>query len=291
MFDPLGFISSQLEVWPEARERHHALESSVMERTVDIGTRRIRLQHNPARAISTGARVDAASIAARPCFLCSCNRPAEQLSHRAGDYEILVNPYPIFPNHLTIPTIDHTPQRIAGRIDDMLALTQMLDGFTVFYNGPQCGASAPDHCHFQAAPTRCFPLWDSLPCSGETIDAIDITPAVITITHANAQQAAMLAEQTIDALPMQPDAVEPMVNILACNSNGLYRIVIIPRRAHRPANFSTDGYGVMISPASIDMAGVIVTPLKSDFERLQASDIIDIYQQVGYDQASIKPLI
>lgn len=291
MFDSHSFISRQLESWPVARQRHDALLHSVIERTIDLGIRTVRLQHNPMRAVSTGARVDAASIASRPCFLCRHNRPAEQISAAAGDYEILLNPFPIFPDHLTIPTHNHIPQRIAGRLTDMLGLTRELEGFTIFYNGPGCGASAPDHCHFQAAPSCYFPIRDALPKSCKELEIFDIMPAVMVITHSDLAQASRLAESALNVLPTLRGDDEPMVNILACFDEDVYRIVIIPRRAHRADNFSTDGNGFMISPASIDMAGVIVTPRKADYDRLTASDILNIFKQVGYDAATLNSLI
>ena len=157
------FIAAQCAEWPLAGRNFEALKG-VEVRYVELPDRHIKVQFNPARIVSSGAKVDARSLAERPCFLCDANRPSEQRGIEWGDgrYTILVNPFPIFPRHLTIPAAEHTPQRITGRVADMLRLASELEGYTVFYNGPRCGASAPDHMHFQAGNSDFLTISESL---------------------------------------------------------------------------------------------------------------------------------
>lgn len=286
------FISTQLEKWTEAAARHNSLRESVVTRSVDVEGHKVILQHNPARAISTGAKVDAESIASRPCFLCSENRPEPQEAISFGGYDVLVNPYPIFPNHLTIADKSHRPQSIDGRIPDMLRLADSLEGFTIFYNGPKCGASAPDHAHFQAATSECFPIWSDVTESDvdKEFRILHSTVGFIVIESAIPEEIDRRFMTVLSKLRRATgsDADEPKLNLLASKQDGVYRLIVIPRRAHRPAEFGTDDGSFMISPASIDMSGVLVLPRRKDFDRLTAADIRSIFQQTGYSVAELQ---
>lgn len=277
------FIESQIASWTDFACRYHGL-ANCRTRFIDTSTRQFTIQHNPLRTGSTSAATDAASIAARPCFLCQKARPAEQQSMNIRDYEILVNPYPIFPRHLTIAAITHTPQRIAGRIAGMLQLCDMLNGFTIFYNGPRCGASAPDHMHFQAAPSVFFPIWQAIdeasPIATIGNSAVyDILPACLSTK--NATESDIL--HILGSLPPDIETGEPMVNILArTDAHGCHHVVIIPRMTHRPDCYGTEAGQRMISPASIDLAGVIITPRAYDYENLTAAEAVSIISEVTY---------
>ena len=153
-----AFFESQLAEWEFARRNFEALRR-IETKTFDLDGFLIRVQFNPARIVSSAAKVDAASVVARKCFLCSENQPPEQRGLPWGDgYRVLVNPYPIFGRHFTIPAGEHVPESIADRYGDMLALARCFDREVVFYNGPRCGASAPDHAHFQAVGKGAMPL-------------------------------------------------------------------------------------------------------------------------------------
>lgn len=251
------------------------------------------LQHNPARVRSTGAKVDAASVASRPCFLCASNRSAEQMSLTPAElsaglagmpYEILLNPFPIFPYHFTIPSLHHEPQSIASadgsRFDDMLRLAEGMEGMALFYNGARCGASAPDHFHFQAVPGSAMPILST-----------DRELPFVTYGYESSSReemcewfrrvTAMMAD-----LPVCPDAsadeVEPRMNVICMYSDGLWKAVVIPRRAHRP-DFYGEGEGrYLLSPASVDLAGTIVVPSSADYAAITPSVIASLLRQTTY---------
>lgn len=266
LFDVTDFFVRQLREWPEAAANYAALEKC--ERTcLSVGHNRIEIRFNPARIRSSAAKIDAASIAARPCFLCKLNRPKEQHSADFGDFELLVNPYPIFSPHFTIAAKVHTPQAIAGNMHAMLDFARTLEDMTVFYNGPHSGASAPDHLHFQAVPSAELPLW-------EAIDAHN--PWIVGTIIATGTDSSRVAQQTEGLMWHLRQGEEADVNIYARYSEGVYTVVIIPRSAHRPANYGSATGQTLISPASAEMAGVLVAPRREDFDyaRLNAAGIL-----------------
>jgi len=239
------FIDRQLWSWPEAAERHTA-PAHVESRSIDVFGQKVTVQFNPSRAISTAAKVDAASIAARPCFLCAANRPRQQSGLAWKGYTILVNPYPIFRGHLVIAADSHTPQSLKGRTADMRELSRLLPGYTVLFNGARAGASAPDHMHFQAVPSEY------------------VTVPRFCFSYELPEGA-------------EPESDE-MVNVLCTDG----RITVIPRRAHRPDFYGTGTGQMLVSPASVDLAGVMIVPREEDFGRLDDALASRILEQVCY---------
>ena len=293
-----GLIDRQLASWPEAARRYSDLRE-VKTKEITIGGMPVRVQYNPARAVSTLARTDAASIAARPCFLCRENRPQQQESMPfegcdGRRYEILVNPFPIFPEHFTVPAVDHVPQRIAGRFPDMLRLADTFPDMTVFYNGPESGASAPDHFHFQMGCRGFLPVERHFGLLGpKTVmrpgaAVIALTSAyipglpVITAPDAKSAEAAFL--RVLRSLPVSPRTGEPQLNILCwkerTDSDTVFRILVIPRKAHRPScYYAPEGEAVRISPASVDLGGVFIVPVEEDFRRTDAEVLQSIIRE------------
>ncbi|MDE6305435.1 MAG: DUF4922 domain-containing protein [Muribaculaceae bacterium] len=283
-------LRAQLAEWPMAGSNYAALEG-VRVREIDIDGITMKVQFNPARIVSSGAKVDAASLKARPCFLCGSNRPAQQRGLPWGDYTVLINPFPIFPRHFTIPLNAHTEQRIAGRIGHMMSMAIALDGYTVFYNGPRCGASAPDHMHFQAGNTDFLTLPQAIGrsrlsesvCVGSArLSTVAGMPmGVLVIDAETVADGESLFAALYDSLPLPADGEEPMMNLLcyACGSG--VRLIVIPRLRHRPSCYGSDGMDTMlISPASVDLGGVFITPLEKDFETLTADRIKEILAEV-----------
>lgn len=283
----------QLAAWPEAARRYRDLQN-IETKEIDLGGMPVRVQFNPARAVSTLARIDATVIKARPCFLCRDNRPAQQeaLPFEGCDgrrYEVLVNPFPIFPEHYTVPAVEHTPQRIAGRFPDMLRLAETFPGMVVFYNGPESGASAPDHFHFQMGCRGFLPVethFDrlrSVTVMRPGIADIAVTSAYIpglpVITAPDGASATAAFLRVLRSLPVSPATGEPQLNIL-CWKDTLFRTLVIPRKAHRPScYFAPEDRAVRISPASVDLGGVFIVPVEDDFRRVNAQVLRDIVKE------------
>ena len=267
--------------------RNYAALRDVESREFWLGEMRVRAVFNPARAVSSGAKVDKASIAARPCFLCPANRLDGQKAVECldGKYDVLVNPFPIFDRHFVIASRTHVAQAIGDRVKDMWRLAKELEGYTVFYNGPRCGASAPDHMHFQAVRSAELPLWEVLPPAreeGATKKADGLPIDAIVADATTAEEADRLIKGLFPSLPTDSDDDEPRLNLLATATGRGVRMAVIARPRHRPSSYTgnpSDSNGMMISPASVDVAGVIVTPRRIDFERLDEDIIREIYNE------------
>ena len=265
-------LQSQLKEWDLARINFEAL-NRVKTKEFHFDGFKIRVQFNPARIQSSAAKVDAKSIQERKCFLCPNNLPKEQRGiDFAKNYQILVNPFPIFPEHFTIPTYEHTDQLIFNRYGDMLDLAKSLCEYTIFYNGPKCGASAPDHAHFQAGIKGFLPIEndiESLP--KETIYTTESTAASVLknyqrncflIETKDRKEAIRFFKLLYNLLEVKEGDQEPMMNIITWYENNIWYSYIFPRQKHRPACFFAEGEeNLLISPASVDLGGVFILSL------------------------------
>ena len=295
------FFNRQMEQWDKARENFRDLHN-VEQRHLNFDGNSITIQYNPARIVSTGAKIDRKSIEKRPCFLCRKNRPEEQMSkHIDKDFELLVNPYPILPAHFTIPSLTHQPQAIYHNYGEIHRLLTLFPKLTVFYNGPKCGASAPDHCHFQAGTSGILPLqtgWQRYCRSlediyrndnGESISVISDYPLpALLIRSKSAKGDSELFKCVYKAMPMKKGDCEPMMNIVSWRSGEEYLSVVFPRQKHRPSCYPDDtaddkGDTAMVSPGALDMAGLIITPREDDFRRLTAERAVGILREVSLD--------
>ena len=268
MNNPLEtFFEEQLREWPLAHDNHDALTRAwIRELKSNKLAIPLRVQYNPARIVSTGASIDKASIAARPCFLCAKNRPAEQRAMPLNDdFEWLVNPFPILSHHYTIAAKEHRPQRILDAYDAMIQATLALpEEYIVFYNGPKCGASAPDHLHLQAGIFDCKLLTANYPYKTLLADSKESFRTIY------------------DSLPVTDGEDEPRMNVIAYRKGEAVNIIVIPRRAHRPHCYTAEGDNhYLISPGALDMGGLIVTPRREDYDRLTAGKALDILCEVG----------
>ncbi len=301
------FVEWQLARWPEARQRYVDLGRTAR-RPMQLGGLRMALQHNPARIVSTGAKTDKASVSKRPCFLCAKNRPAEQEAVPIIEgWELLVNPFPIFPIHFTIASADHRPQSAVPA--EIASLAEELPGLAVFYNGSRAGASAPDHLHLQAV------LKDELPLLNLVESLHPVTsPGILSSADLSADNNGSADSRRLPFLfyssVITPDAegMKTLVKTLEITGtdpatglkdsglvnalfwidgpSGLLRAVMIPRRAHRPSCYPADPSAprpgeFLISPGAIDMAGVMIVPRKEDFDNLTQADILRIYGDVA----------
>ncbi len=286
------FFTLQLERWEEARRRYRELRNVRVRALADD----IRLQYNPARIVSTGAKIDHKSIEDRPCFLCEKNRPAQQIVKPFNaDFQILVNPYPILPMHFTIPARKHKPQRIWGNYAAMHQMLAEHPELVVFYNGPKCGASAPDHLHLQAGTSGVLPLqasWQRLARNQETLFEEDsdnrisllhdyVVPAFV-IQSSNEESDSRLFARLYKAMPIDKEETEPMMNIIGWRQGDQYVTVVIPRAKHRPDCYFKEGdEQYMVSPGALDMAGLIVLPREKDFTRLTSERAVAILRECG----------
>jgi hypothetical protein len=275
-------LNRQLTHWPLAAKNYRAL-AHVETKQLQISGYTFTVQFNPARITSSSAKVDAQTIQERACFLCRHHLPPEQevlpyTAQSGNEYLILCNPFPIFPRHLTIPDCKHTDQLIFGRIEDMVELAEQLSDFVLLYNGPKCGASAPDHFHFQAGNKGFLPLQAAVE-SGASIEHYPVSAFVVQSEEANGVAAALKT-----AIPLEP---EPMFNLLCWKTGSKFYLVVFPRKCHRPAQYFAEGDAhILLSPGSIDLGGVVITPLEKDFRRLSEADVANIFAQISLSSFS-----
>ncbi len=280
----LELFDDQLTNWQLARDNYAAL-SHVRTRKIDFDNFDIRIQFNPERVRSTCAGKHTPERSQHSCFLCKENLSKEQKGIPfEKDFTILCNPYPVFSKHLTIVNNRHIPQSIMGNLPVMLRLSKSLSEFIVFYNGPECGASAPMHLHFQAGPKQEFPLytdWDRLSHSkSESQLLIKDGVRIFRVLKGDDP------EELTALFDMQYDkGTEPNVNVLVWFENNSWTICIFERKQHRPAQYYAEGEKrLLISPAAVEMAGLFVTPRLTDFEKISKEDLCDIYEQVNGEQ-------
>jgi hypothetical protein len=294
--DKIEFMyRQQRESWNMARNHYRQFES-IEKKDIVYGKFRFILQHNPARARSTCADLSKTVIENRRCFLCALNLPEDQKGFTIlNKYLILVNPFPIFNQHLTISDFNHIPQQIENRIIDLLEMTRLLPTFTLFYNGPLCGASAPDHFHFQAAQKGIMPIdteVDHLTPDQKKIiiDKEDFTAYTIPGYLRNCivmesgwkEPIDYFFAQLLKTLPLNDEAGEPLMNLIATCNEGRYRLIVFPRKAQRPSCYFREGADrIVVSPASVELGGIIVTPREEDFQRITLRDLEDIFGEVS----------
>ena len=296
------FFPEQLAEWPLAKQNYEAL-NKVRVKELDLGGTSVRIQFNPERMRSSAAKIDTKSIQERKCFLCPAHLPAEQRGIPFGkDYQILVNPFPIFPMHLTVPVLDHFDQLIYDRFGDMLDLAEELSDFVVFYNGPKCGASAPDHMHFQAGNKGFLPLErDVLTAKRKIIiEDVDLLCYVLPDYHRNViviesvkkEEVVNLFNRIYKTLDIKDGEKEPMLNIVTWYEKSKWVSCIFPREVHRPKCYFAEGEGnILLSPASVDLSGVCVLPLEKDFEKINAEDINTVFQEICISDVKLKEIL
>ncbi len=306
-----ALIEQQRATWPLLAEGIRAL-ADIETKRVAVAESEVVIQHNPKRIRSTAAAVDKGSIEKRPCFLCAENLPAEEKGLAYGeDLGIFCNPYPVLNKHLTIVHRLHVEQTINGNFESLLGLAaDLAPDYFVLYNGPQCGASAPDHLHFQACSREVLPIADELraeimadPAHCEVCEAMPrdqfelFTMAgcgrsVIVLRGSNLEEIAQWFYRVVDALPRRAGDSEPMMNIVCTYERDTFTTFLFPRARHRPASFFAEGdERLIVSPGAIDMAGVIVTPRREDFARLDGARVEAIFAEVSFGDAQVNEML
>ena len=296
------FFNRQLEVWTDARHRFRDLKHVETRQFSD----QLKLQWNPARIVSTGAKIDKKTLGERPCFLCDKNRPKEQMSKQIDEkFHLLVNPFPILPVHFTIPARKHQPQLIYKNYGEMHRFISLHSDLMVFYNGPKCGASAPDHLHFQAGTNGILPLqtnWQRLSRNLTDIISLNdeekisvvrdfIVPAFVIISK-SAESDEALFRRLYKAMPQRGDETEPMMNIISWRKGEEFISVVIPREKHRPEAYFAEGDAqFVVSPGALDMSGLIITPREEDFRKLTEEKALSLLQECGVSEEKMNAII
>jgi len=268
----------QVQTWPQLARGIEGL-ARAKTRRVRIDWFDIFIRHIPHRMGSTRALVDWESVAKRPCFLCAGNLPPEEEGVKFDeDFTIYCNPFPIVDHHLTIVHREHRWQKIANRFGNMLDLAAALPGYFVIYNGPECGASAPDHMHFQAGSRVLFPIaQDTAGLTGVTVPKY--VRNVFLFRGRGRSALIDRVDRVIDLLAeMTGKRSEPLLNVAVFHERGEWVTYVFPREKHRPEVFHTGE--LTVSHASIDLCGIFVVPLAQDFERITADAIAAIFREV-----------
>ena len=296
------FFNRQLEMWEDARHRFRDLKHVEVRQLSD----QLKVQFNPARIVSTGAKIDKHTLGERPCFLCERNRPKEQMTKQIDDhFQLLVNPFPILPVHFTIPATKHQPQSIYRHYGEMHRLLSLHSELMVFYNGPKCGASAPDHLHFQAGTSGVLPLqtnWQRL--SRNLTDVISLNdeekisvlrdflvPAFVIISKSEDSDEELF-HRLYRSMPMRGDESEPMMNIIAWRKGDEFISVVIPREKHRPDAYFAEGEAqMMVSPGALDMAGLIITPREEDFSKINFDKATALLRECGISAEKMEAIV
>ncbi|MDE3059059.1 MAG: DUF4922 domain-containing protein [Bacteroidota bacterium] len=301
----IALLEEQKKSWRQLSDGYAAL-SFVRTRELPCNGFSVRLQFNPRRIVSSGAKVDAKSISERKCFLCVENLPPDQkgILYR-NEFLVLCNPAPIFAQHYTISNIKHLPQAIEKFSATLFSLAKDFSPeFTVFYNGPKCGASAPDHMHFQASPSEIIPVERDAEDAARRA-AIKTVKGVSVLRLKNYGREVVLLEgkdsESLNALLLEfitamrrvsSSLEEPMLNILCSYRDGMWRVIIFPRRKHRPDVYFLEGERkILISPASVDMGGLLITPVEKDFLSVDAALIENIFKEVSAEQSVVDGIL
>lgn len=321
-----AFFERQMSLWEEARQRFEELRESIQVRRLPQTDYELSVQFNPRRIVSTAAKLDKKNLKKRPCFLCDRNRPSEQIDlPLEGQYHLLVNPFPILPYHLTIPTRRHQPQLLSSLLGALSRMAWRLPDFLLFYNGARCGASAPDHAHLQAGARGVVPLerdWKYFESRLEKIyprtglDEADLQEkgykslsTGLYLLHGYACPAFVLLggqadgdyylfNKLLSVLPVEKGQSEPDINLLAWRRNGhpadgedSVVMVLFPRKKHRPDCYYADERArLVVSPGALDLGGLIITPRSEDFERLTARQAVAILREVTLSEAQVEQI-
>lgn len=305
------FVGDQLSQWPLACGNFRALKD-VSVREVEIGGLTVKLQFNPARIVSSAAKTSKEELAKRRCFLCRENRPAEQImlrfeGRKGKKYDILVNPYPIFPDHLVIAKSKHTDQSIWHRYIDMLDLSKKYSGYTFFYNGPKCGASAPDHHHFQGAPKGLMPLENDMNASVDNSEILEyitsvqdaslyhykkFTSGVFFLRAETSKSAAKLFYRLLDCADILEGDIEPRINLFSWWQDGEYRSIVVFRRSHRSHHYFSEGPDhLTMSPGCADMGGVFIVPVPEEYEKMTPELLAELVEEVSVPKSEEAKII
>jgi ATP adenylyltransferase/5',5'''-P-1,P-4-tetraphosphate phosphorylase II len=297
------FFKQQLNDWESLKVGYDALEK-IKTKEFWFKGYKIKVQYNPQRIKSTSAKTDSDSINSRRCFLCTENWPEEQRGIVINKkYILLCNPYPIFPEHFTIASIEHSPQVLEKRFSYLLEITRALaPNYILIYNGPTCGASAPDHFHFQAGTKKYMPIEDDIYQIRNEYGKVVFKNEKVILTSVDDGLRRMITIKSTEEKILQkafeqfyncyksftPESIEPMFNIISSYDEEFGgQVIIFLRSKHRSTHYSNTGNEkIMISPAAVDLGGVVITPNEKDFEKMDRSLIAEVFKEISIDKIS-----
>ena len=262
-----------------------------------------QLFFNPARVRSVMADVSPEALQKRACFLCPDGIEEHQLTHNwdsptGHTYYIRVNPFPIFSPHFTVSSSVHERQELLPHLESMLHLAKELPEMTIFYNGPMCGASAPDHMHFQAVPRHSLPIedhFDTNYANAILVQEADLQDHLAAVKRILAmgtipKEASQTGSLTIGA--SHAEEYEPRWNIVtwyetASSYDGLassskFNTIVFFRRESRPmCFFAPEEERILFSPATVEMGGIGIVANRESFDRLTPDKLRDIIREVA----------
>ena len=287
-------LCKQFATWSLVFANYQALET-VKSKSYSFEDFTLKVQFNPFRKNTPNS----------PCPLCANNLSVKQERVPFGrDYIVLCNPYPIFPSHFTIPARIHSPQRILSRFGDLLELSRKLDKFTLFYNGPFCGTSAPDHAHFQVGTKGIMPFDNEIDSlvkhKGELI--LSEPTASLYGLYGVARNSLIIKARTITAarklfgliyqsLSEKEGEPEPRMNILCQYTDGTWTVSIFPRSEQCPGLYdNADSNQRLLKPGAVQMGGLFITSSEEDYDKATPSIILDIYRQICLPDDSFRDL-
>lgn len=294
-------LKSQLVSWILLKKNYNALEK-IQTKSFWFDGFKLNVQFNPERIKSTTAKIDDDSVKSRKCFLCIENLPAEQKGILPlNDFILLCNPYPILPQHFTLSSVKHSPQQISESFSDLLELTRLLSpNYSLIYNGPACGASAPDHLHFQAGTNNFIPIENDIQQLKNDFGRIiqeqeSITTSfiddglrrIIFIESGDKKNIEKSFRLIYDIYKKQSGIMlEPMMNIVVKFEPEFgWSVIIFLRNKHRPECFyKNDPEKILISPAAIDLGGIVVAPREEDYSNIDENLLLRIFKEVSLDQ-------
>lgn len=286
---------AQLREWSVLAQGHRHLSRAVR-RSFLLDGWEVEIQLNLARGEAHRFWVREESPGT--CFLCAARRPAEQRALRVGRFELLCNPAPLFPEHFTLVWPEHGRRPVAPHLEELLETARALGpGYSLFFNGPGAGASAPDHLHFQAFAAGRLPLERALMGAerpgrglvaawsdrGHTVHLLDALGRGVLLVRGR-ETGAVAAELARALQALAEGGEEPPVNLLARSRGGQLAACLLPRRAHRPACWFAEGeQQIKVSPGAADLAGLLIVARAQDLDRLTPDRIRDVYAEVAWD--------
>jgi len=289
-----ALLSRQIEEWPALKEGVSTLSQGNSE-DIEVEPFRFKKLFNPARIVNIKADVSKEGIAKRKCFLCVNDLPEEQRGIEIENFLLLCNPRPIFRDHFTLSCLEHVEQTLAPHIDFMSRSAKFAgSAYTIFFNGAQAGASAPDHLHFQVCPTADLPLMQYLCSLPENVNSVlsIMDAGYVSFTETKTEKLKQKLSSLIEAAKILLNCNQASMNILMTYKEGSWLVVLVPRKKHRPACFSATGEEkILLSPAAVETSGAIVASQERDFDKIDEKLLQQVWSEIYFTTKEVKSIV